>query len=185
MSLNRRTILATAAAAPLFIPQRAFGANDRITYGLIACGGRGRYLSRYFQKLGAQCAALSEVYEPNLQEALKDSPAGVKTYVDYHDLLAQPGIDAVVIASPDHQHAPMLMAALDAGKDVYLEKPLSYSIEQSQRMVEAVQKSGKIVQIGMQRRSAPSLREAKKIVDDGTLGFIAMVKPLERRQATQ
>ena len=176
MQLNRRSLLSTVAA-PLFIPQRAFGANDRITYGLIACGGRGRYLNKYFQKLGGQCVALSEVYEPNLEAALKDVPAGTKTYVEYHDLLAQPGIDAVVIASPDHQHAPMLLAALDAGKDVYLEKPLSYSIEQSLKMVQAVQKSGKVVQIGMQRRSAPSLRQAKKIIDDGTLGYISMVKP--------
>jgi len=176
MPLNRRSLLA-AAAAPLFIPQKAFGANDRISYGLIGCGGRGRYLNRNFQKLGAQCVALSEVYEPNLELALKEAPSGVKTYVDYHDLLGQSGIDAVVIAAPDHHHSPMLMAALAAGKDVYLEKPLSHSIEQSQRMIEAVAKTDRIVQVGMQRRSAPSVHQAKKVIDDGTLGLISMVKP--------
>ena len=176
MPINRRTLLATAAA-PLFVPQRAFGANDRVAYGLIGCGGRGRYLNRNFQKLGAQCVALSEVYDTNLELAVKEAPQGIRTYPDYHDLLAQSGLDAVVIASPDHQHCPMLMAALAAGKDVYLEKPLSHSIEESQRMIAAVEKSDRIVQVGMQRRSAPSVHQAKKVIDDGTLGLISMVKP--------
>ena len=110
MEANRRDFLKSGvlAAAPLFVPHSAFGANDRIAYGLIAAGGRGRYLNRNFQKLGAQCVALCDIYQPNLEAAKKDSPDGVKTYLDYHDLLAQTGIDAVVIASPDHHHCPML-----------------------------------------------------------------------------
>ncbi|MGH7247399.1 MAG: Gfo/Idh/MocA family protein, partial [Pseudomonadota bacterium] len=94
-----------------------------------------------------------------------------------HDLLAQPGIDAVVIASPDHQHRPMLLAALDAGKDVYQEKPFSKSLEESQVMIRAVRRTGQIVQIGMQRRGSEALRKAKKLIDDGILGEITMVKP--------
>src|ERR1022692_3583294 len=75
MEQDRRTFLSTAlAAAPLFIPRRAWGANDRLAYGLIGAGGRGRYLNRNFQKLGAACVAVSEVYEPNMQAALKDAP---------------------------------------------------------------------------------------------------------------
>ena len=179
MESNRRDFLKSTAiaSAPLFVPSRAFGANDRITYGLIGSGGRGRSLNRAFQKVGAQCVALCDVYEPHLDLARKDSPADVKTYVDYHDLLAQPGIDAVAIASPDHHHCPMLMAALDARKDVYQEKPLSHTLEESQRMVDAVRKSRQVVQVGMQRRSAESIMKAKKLVDDGVLGRISMVKP--------
>ncbi len=165
------------AAAPLFIPRSAFGANDRICYGLIAAGGRGRYLNRYFQKLGAQCAALCDVYEPNIEAAKKDSPQGVKTYTDYHDLLAQPGIDAVVLAGPDHHHCPMLLAALDAKKDAYTEKPLSKSLEESQIMIRAVAASRQVVQVGMQRRSAASIMQAKRLVDDGVLGRISLVRP--------
>ena len=82
-----------------------------------------------------------------------------------------------MIASPDHHHAPMLFAALDAGKDVYLEKPLSKSLEESVKIVDTVQKSKQIVQIGMQRRSAESLIKAKELVDDGVLGQITLVKP--------
>ena len=179
MEKNRREFLTAAAltAAPLFVPRSAWGANDRISYGLIGTGGRGRYLNKSFEKLGAQCVALCDVYQPNLEAAQKDSPADVKTYVDYHDLLAQQGIDAIVIASPDHHHFPMLAAALAASKDVYQEKPLSHSLEESQKMIAAVRKSKQIVQIGMQRRSAESIMKAKKLVDDGVLGRVTMVKP--------
>ena len=160
MPQDRRQFLASAlSAAPLFVPRSAWGANDRLAYGLIGSGGRGRYLQGNFQKLGAECVAIAEVYEPNVQNALKTTPQA-KPYVDYHDLLAQSGIDAVVVATPDHQHAPCLFAALDAKKDVYLEKPMSHSIEESQLMIQAVRKTDRIVQIGMQRRSAPAVIEA-------------------------
>ena len=177
MESNRRNFLQFAAVAPLFIPKSAFGANDRVNYGLIATGGRGRYLNRNFQKLGAQCVALCDVYEPNLLEAKKDSPADVKTYEDYHELLQQPGIDAVVLAGPDHHHCPMLLAALEAKKDAYAEKPLSKSLEESQLMIRAVANSKQVVQVGMQRRSAESLFKAKKLMDDGVLGRVTMVRP--------
>jgi predicted dehydrogenase len=144
---------------------------------LIGAGGRGRYLNRNFQKLGAECVAISEVYEPNLALGLKDAP-DAKSYVDYHELLAQSGVDAVVIATPDHQHYPNLLSALDAKKDVYLEKPMSHSLDESQLMIQAVRKTRQIVQIGMQRRSAPSVIKAKEIVDTGILGRITMVKPM-------
>lgn len=174
MSANRREFLLTAA--PLFIPSSAFGANDRLTYGVIATGGRGRSVSRTFQKLGNQCVALCDVYEPNLAEAKKDAP-DAKTFADYNELLAMPGLDAVLIASPDHHHCPMLLAALKAKKDVYLEKPLSHSLEQSRIMIDAVRKTDRIVQVGMQRRSAESIHKARKMVDDGVLGRVSMVKP--------
>jgi predicted dehydrogenase len=178
MQPDRRTFLSSAlAAAPLFVPRSAWGANDRLAYGLIGAGGRGRYLNGNFKKLGAECVAIAEVYEPNLQTGLKDAP-DARTYVDYHELLAQPGLDAVVIATPDHQHAPMLYAALEAKKDVYLEKPMSHSLDQSRQMIEAVRKTSQIVQVGMQRRSAPSVIAAKKLLDSGILGRITLVKPM-------
>jgi predicted dehydrogenase len=181
MESDRRKFLSgsigTLAAAPLFVPRSAWGANDRLSYGLIGAGGRGRYLSTVFQKLGAQCVAISEVYEPNLEQAKQQAP-GAKTYIEYRELLQQGGMDAVVVATPDHQHAPNLLAALAAKKDVYLEKPMSHSLEESKTMIDAVRKSKQIVQIGMQRRSAPMVRKAKELVDSGILGRIAMVKPM-------
>jgi predicted dehydrogenase len=175
---NRRNVLKTLAAAPMFVPRSVWGANDRPAYGLIGTGGRGRYLNKYFQSAGAQCVALCDVYDVHLKAALKDSPKDAKTYVDYNDLLAQKGIDFVVSATPDHQHSPTLLAGLAAGKDVYLEKPMSKSLEQSQKMIAAVRKTDRIVQIGMQRRSAPTVIKSKKLIDDGIVGRISMIKPM-------
>jgi len=179
MEQDRRAFLkdslTVAATAPLFVPRSAFGANDRITYGVIGTGSRARWLNTTFQKLGAQCVALCDVYEPHLELARKDSPADAKPYLDYNDLLAQKGLDCVVIGTPDHQHMPNLLASLKAGKDVYLEKPLSMSLDQSRTMIDAVRKTDRIVEIGMHRRSMPFIYAAKKLFDDGVLGKISMV----------
>lgn len=177
MPESRRNVLKAVAAAPLFIPASAFGANDKINYAIIATGGRGRYLMSKFKALGAECTAMCDVYEPNLDSAAQIAP-GAKRYLDYEELLAShQGLDAVVLAGPDHHHWPMLKAALKAKKDAYAEKPLSYTIEQSSEMVAAVKASKQIVQVGMQRRSAPAIHKAKKLVDDGVLGRVTVVKP--------
>jgi len=179
MPTDRRQFLTalTSVAAPLFVPASAFGANDRIAYALIGTGGRGRYLNRTFTGLGAECVAVCDVYEPNLAEVLKDTPAA-KTYGDHREMLAaENGVDAIVIATPDHWHVPMLEDALAANKDVYLEKPLSKSLEQNSQAIRLVRGSSQVVQIGMQRRSAPAIHAAKKLIDDGVLGRITLVKP--------
>jgi predicted dehydrogenase len=178
MEPNRRAFLQGLAAAPLFIPNAVRGANDRPAFGIVGVGNRGQWLHQTFQKLGAQCVAVCDVYEPTLERARSESPKDAKAYVNYHDMLAQPGIDFVVIATPDHQHKPHLLAALAAGKDVYQEKPLSLNLQQSAEMVAAVRQTKQIVQIGMQRRSMPFLHKAKQLVDGGALGRISMVKPM-------
>lgn len=178
MEQDRRNFVTTAlAAAPMLVPRSAWGANDRLAFGLIGAGGRGRYLTTTFQKLGAECVAIAEVYDRNTDAARKIAPQA-KTYVEYRELLQQKGVDAVVVATPDHQHCPVLLAALDARKDVYLEKPMSYSLEQSRQMIKAVRASKQIVQIGMQRRSAPSVIKGREIITSGRLGKITMVKPM-------
>jgi predicted dehydrogenase len=183
MSISRRQVMhgaaTVAAAAPLILPQSAKGANDRPTYVLIGSGNRGRNLSRAFQKLGAVPVGLCDVYEPHLQIAKKESPDGAKTFVDYREMMAGlKDIDFVVSGTPDHHHKPTLKAALDAGKDIYLEKPLSMSIEESQEMVQMVRATDRIVQIGMQRRSMDFIHKAKQVIDSGKLGRVHMVKAL-------
>lgn len=174
--MNRRHFVSALGSAPMFLPQTARGANDRLAVGVIATGGRGRYIQKNFQTLGAEIVSICDVYDLHLQEAQKISPQA-KPFTNYRELLQQPGLDAVVIASPDHQHAPMLYAALEAKKDAYLEKPLSHSLEQSAQMIKAVRQSKQIVQVGMQRRSAPAVIKAKKLIDDGVLGRITLVRP--------
>jgi predicted dehydrogenase len=171
MFTNRRAFLAAAAAASA----TKLSAQDKPTYGLIGAGGRGRYLSRYFNQLGAQCVAVCDVYEPNIAEALKLNP-DAKRYINHDELLQQKGIDFTVNAGPDHWHMPHLLDAIKAGKDVYTEKPLARTLAEGAQVVKAVKASNKIVQVGMQRRSAPSLHEAKKIIDEGKLGRITMAK---------
>ncbi len=175
---NSLGVSAAVSAAPMIVPRRAWGANDKPAYALIAAGGRGRYLNKVFKKLGAQCVAVCDVYEPYVEMALEDSP-DARTYVDYKELLEkEKSADFVILAGPDHHHCPMLLASLAAGKDVYAEKPLSRTLEESQKMIQAVKESQKVVQIGMQRRSAPVIRSAKRLIDDGVLGKLAMVKPM-------
>jgi predicted dehydrogenase len=173
METNRRNFL--LAAAPLFVPASAWGANDRPAFGLIGSGNRGRYVMKGFKGLGAECVAICDVQEQNVDLAKKEAP-DAKTYVDYHDLLAQSGIDFVINATPDHHHCPVLLAAVAAGKDVYQEKPMSHTLEESKKMVEGVRKTKQIVQIGMQRRSFPDIAKAEKLVQDGVLGPISIVK---------
>jgi predicted dehydrogenase len=175
-SLNRRNLLKTAALAPVFVPRSAWGANDRLAYGAIGTGSRGRYLNTAFQKLGARCVGLCDVYEPHLRLARQGSPPGAKAFVDYNDLLAMKGLDFVMIAAADHHHRPALLAALAAGMDAYLEKPLSVSLEESALMIDAVKKTNRVVQVGMQRRSTQFVRDARQFIQEGGLGAISLVE---------
>lgn len=178
MQQNRRGFLKGFAAAPLFVPAAVRGANDRPSFGMIGTGSRGRFLHQTFQKLGARCVAVCDVYEPHLERARSESPADVKTYSNHKDVMARKDIDFVVVATPDHHHCPMLLDALAAGKDIYLEKPLSLNLEESARMLEASRKTDRIIQIGMHRRSMPFVMKAKQLVDGGMLGKVSMVKAM-------
>ncbi len=177
MPNSRREFLRTAAVAPLLVPASAFGANDRPAFAAIGIGSRGNWLQQAFLKLGAECVAVCDVYEPFLDRARALSP-GAKAYADHREALAHPGLDFVMIAAPDHHHCPMLLDALAAGKDVYIEKPLSTSPAESQRMIEAARGSKQIVQVGMQRRSMTFIQRARKLVLDGALGKISLVKAI-------
>ncbi len=164
-----------AGVAPLLMSSSARGANDRLSFGIIGTGGRGRYVGGVFQRYGGECIAVCDVYEPNLELGRKMAP-NATVYRDYADLLAHKGLDCVLIATPDHQHCPMLLAALKAGKDVYVEKPLSHSLEESARMVAAVRQTKSIVQVGMQRRESKAFGAIRKFVQEGALGKISLVK---------
>ncbi len=176
MPTTRRNVLKAAAAAPLFVPSSAFGANDRLTFAAIGTGSRGGYLHESLMKLGAQCVAVCDVYKPNLEKARSISPAGVKTFVDHHDALALKGLDFVMIGAPDHHHYPMLVDSLKAGVDAYLEKPVSRNLDESAKLVAAMRDSKQIVQVGMQRRSTKFIQEARQFLQDGAIGEISLVE---------
>ena len=131
------------------------------------------------ERLNGTCRRICDVYEPNLERGLSAaSKAGssAKAYRNYKQLLDDKNVNAVLIATPEHWHAQMVLDALAAGKDVYVEKPLCQTPEQGVALVEAEKRSKNIVQVGMQRRSFDLYLEGRKIVASGVLGNVRMVR---------
>ncbi|MBI4905071.1 MAG: Gfo/Idh/MocA family oxidoreductase [Acidobacteria bacterium] len=169
MKIARRTAMAAGAAASL-IP-----AADKIRGGIIGSGGRGRYLTGEFKEIGVEMAAVCDIYDANLQAGLKAASTGAKPYTNYKKLLEDKSIDVVVVATPDHWHAQMTIDAVEAGKDVYVEKPMAHTIEEGFRMIEATRRTKRIVQVGTQRRSFDLFLDAKKVLDSGVCGSVKLV----------
>jgi predicted dehydrogenase len=125
--------------------------------------------------VGAEVAAVCDVYEPNLQAGLKLASAGAKSYDDYRRLLEDRTIEAVVIATPDHWHARMVIDAVEAGKDAYLEKPFAHTVEEGFAIVEAVRRTKRVVQVGTQRRSSALFLQAKRAFESASIGEVRLV----------
>jgi predicted dehydrogenase len=153
---------------------RIIGANDRINIGVIGCGGRGtsdaQSFAAYGQKNDNSCQLLgvADVYEK--RKRTQAEKHNVKGHSDYRELLNQSDIDAVVIATPDHWHGKMALDAMDAGKDVYLEKPMVHTNEEARLLVEKVKETGRVLQVGSQTTSADIWWKAKKAIADGMIG---------------
>src|SRR5262245_4407150 len=175
-TVSRRGFLATASAAALAAPGfAAQGANERINIGLIGTGGRCRHLMQALAKVpNVNMAALCDVYEPNLDLTQKLVPKATRT-ADFRRILANKDIQAVLIATPDHWHVPMTIEACAAGKDVYVEKPLTHNLEEGRAVIEAQNKHKRIVQVGTQQRSMPQFIRAKEFIDKGRLGTVYKV----------
>jgi predicted dehydrogenase len=169
--MERRSFLATGAVAT----SRILGANDRVRGALIGAGGRGRYLTGEFKEIGVEMGAVCDVYEANLNAGLKVASTGAKAYDNYRRMLEDKSLDVVVVATPDHWHTRMTIDAVEAGKDVYVEKPLAHTIAEGFQMIEAVRRTKRIVQVGTQRRSYDIFLDAKKIMDSGQVGDVHLV----------
>jgi predicted dehydrogenase len=182
--LTRREFIGATAGATLLsatslnASARVQGANDRVRIGLIGSGNRGRQVAGFFLKHpDAQYLAAADVFKPNLDNAVKlltETQKGttVDGYEDYRKILERKDIDAVHIATPDHWHCQQVVEALDAGKDVYVEKPLSNNVEEMVKALKAYRKSNRVVQVGTQQRSGPHFQEAAEVVHSGQLGKI-------------
>ena len=169
--MHRRAFLASTALSA----SRVTGANDQIRGAIIGAGGRGRYLMSQFKELGVELAGVCDVYEANLAAGLKAASTGAKPYDNYKRLLEDKSIDAVIVATPDHWHAQMVIDAVEAGKDVYVEKPMAHKIDEGFRVVEATRRTKRVVQVGTQRRSFDLFQDGKKIMDSGQLGDVRLV----------
>jgi predicted dehydrogenase len=151
------------------------GANDRVRAGVIGSGGRGRLHIAEFKEIGAEVAAVCDVYQPNLEAGLKIASTGARPYSDYRRLLDDKSLDAVVVATPDHWHARMVIDAVEAGKDVYVEKPMCHLVDETFRVIDAVRRTKRVVQVGMQRRSFDLFQNARQLMDPARLGEVRLV----------
>lgn len=170
-AMHRRTLITAAVSAASY--SRILGANDRIHLGVIGTGNRGGQIWREVLRFeDVQAAAACDVYEPHLERALSESRGQAKAYRDFRELLEHRPMDAVLIATPDHWHAMQTIMACRAGLDVYVEKPLSLSVVEGRKMVEAARRHDRVVQTGSQQRSGPHYAEAVEIVRSGEIGAV-------------
>ncbi len=188
-TISRRTALAGAAAlaVPYFVPAHVLGGqgqpapSDRITLGVIGTGGRGRALiNDALQHRDAVVLAVADVDRHHLDEGKRqtDQKAGnqdCQAYGDFRDLLARDDIDAVIVATPDHWHALNSVAAAQAGKDIYCEKPLANSIGEGRAIAQAVEANKRILQVGSHERSTAGCRQACELVRSGAIGKVRRV----------
>src|SRR5262245_40806973 len=185
--LDRREFLESSAlaaaglAAPMSLAdeKKKVSPNDKIVTALIGCGGMGRANLKDFIRLpDFEVAAVCDIDPRQRTAALKDLQAGqrptekVEQVQDFRKVVERKDIDAVIIGTPDHWHAYVLIAACANGKDVYCEKPLSHNIVEGRAMVEAARRHKRVVQIGTQQRSGKHFQDAVKYVHSGRLGHI-------------
>lgn len=193
---SRRSFLKTALAAgvaPLILPSRVWSAetkpNDRLTLGFIGMGKMAHgHLPGFLGISKTQTLAVCDVDTTRRQDGKRIAEAfyakktdagtykGCDIYNDYRELLARKDIDAVVIATPDHWHAPISIAAAAAGKDIYCEKPLCQTVHEARALIDATRKHERIFQVGSQQRSSREFRVAVELVRNGVLGKISRVE---------
>ncbi len=168
--------LSIAASAGPFA-QSILGANDRIGVGLIGAGGMGQFDLKDFLRTGqVDAIAIADPFVPNLDRALELTDGKAKGFKDFRALLDNKDIQAVIIATPDHWHAIPMIMACEAGKDVYVEKPLSHTLAEGRRMVQAAAKYNRVVQVGTQQRSGEHFQKAVELVHSGKIGKVTLAK---------
>src|SRR5262245_39074765 len=181
-TLTRRDFTATSLTAAGLVTAgfsataRGYYANELLRVGCIGTGGRCRRLMQDLAKIdGVKITAVCDVWDHHLAEGKKLADANARTTKDYRELLDRSDIDAVLIGTPDHLHVPITVAACQAGKDVYVEKPLTHDLAEAQSVIDAQNKHKRVVQVGTQQRSMPQFQKAVEIVRSGQLGKIHKV----------
>lgn len=183
MPSTRRHFLQSTTAAGLATPLLAAQAseqksvNDRIQVALIGAGGMGSGdAESSLAQAGVELVAVSDIYDGRLTRAKERWGQQVFTTRDYREVLARPDVDAVIVATPDHWHAQISIDAMNAGKDVYCEKPMVQKVSDGHRVVEAQKKTGQIMQVGSQRVSSIVYQKAKELLKQGAIGQLNMVE---------
>jgi predicted dehydrogenase len=176
-NLSRRTFTKAglaSAAIPYLLPKRAKGANDRIRVGVIGVGNRSGLLIDQLPE-GAEIVAVADCYRKRMEDAVGKRKANWRIYEDHRELLEQKDIDGVIVGTNDHARVLCAMHAVEAGKDVYAEKPLSLYVAEGRALVRAVRKYNRVLQVGSQQRSMAMNQLACNFVKSGGLGRIRLV----------
>ena len=176
--MTRRTFLHTGAALTGAAKASKGSANDKINIGMIGTGARAQELMQAILKRPqeAEITGVVDAYKGRVERAVERTGGRAKVYANYHDLLAQKSIDAVVVATPDHWHRRIVLDAIGAGKDVYCEKPMTYRASEGIEIINAARVAGRIVQVGSQGVSSDSDRKAKELILAGKLGKVTMIR---------
>src|SRR5438094_2444489 len=179
--LNRRSFIrnvtggAAALAGSSVFPPSVLGANDRVRFGLIGAGGRGMDIFKHaLRSPNTQAVAVADVYTRRQEEAKKLAPT-IQTFSDFRRLLEDKSIDAVLIATPQHQHALNFVPALQAGKDVYQEKTMAFNPDHARRMKRAFEGSGRDVQVGIQSTSALEFQRVRELATAEVMGHLTAI----------
>src|SRR5437016_13019538 len=185
LELTRRGFIKAGAAAAALSSaswDRVVGANERVGIGVIGFGLVGRIHTRNFKaQPDAQVMAVSETFRPRMDAAAELVGGQVAQYRDFRKLLEDKNVDAVVIATPDHWHALMTMLACAAGKDVYVEKPLTLFAREGRWMIDVAKKHMRIVQVGTQQRSGPHYSRTRALIRISHIGKVVSVRMLTSR----
>src|SRR5712692_6921227 len=171
--IARRRFLTTTTALTAASYSRLLGANDTVQLGVIGAGDRGNYvMSRFQQDTKVHVAAVCDIYSQNIDRA-RQKATDAKSFTDHRKLLEEKGLDAVLIATPDHWHSTIAIDALNSGHDVYVEKPLTLRIAEGPRIVKAARVNERVCQVGMQQRSGKHYLQAnREYLDTGRLGKV-------------
>ncbi len=174
---------AALAASGWLAPARVLGANDRVRFGLIGAGGRGQEIFKAALRApNTEAVAVADVYTRRLEEVEALVP-GIKTYSDFRRLLDDKNLDAVLIATPQHQHALNFVPAIQAGKDVYQEKTMAFNPDHAKRMRRAFQGSGRVVQVGIQSTTGAGFEKARELTTREKVGAITAIHTHHFRNA--
>lgn len=177
---SRRDFVRSAGAAALLSAaswQRVLGANERVGVGFIGYGLIGkRHLLDFQGEKDVALVGVAEVHRGRLNEALEQAGRGTQGYADFRKLLDNKDVQAVVVSTPDHWHALQTMLACAAGKDVYVEKPLTLFVREGRWMIDVARKHKRVVQVGTQQRSGPHYQKARELVRAGKLGTVHSVR---------
>ncbi len=189
MTTDRRTFITASALATgslLTESARGYAANDTLQIGLIGVGGRCKHLLKSFPALpNVKITAVCDVFDDNLEAAKKLADPKAFATKAHEALLARKDVDAVLIAAPDHWHVPLTVDACRAGKDVYVEKPLTHSLAEGQLVIAAQNENKRVVQVGTQQRSMTHLLEAHKLLQAGAIGKVHKVHCTWNRNANR